>query len=449
MAQWRIDQHEWKQPHNVTLFEAMMLADQHGNIINGANPSGTAVDAFGRMRTSSPLTLFDSSHRYRDNGLWSTSNTANTTYTHSTNQGLVNLSLPTTANAEIIRETTKVFSYQPGKSLFVISTFVPEPPKTNLRQRVGYFGAENGIYYEMDGANSYFVERSFVTGSLVETRVAQANWNVDNLLGPTVNDVVQHGIPGPCPSNILLDHTKAQIFWMDIEWLGLGSVRCGFVIDGKLIHCHTFNHANRIASTYITTASLPLRYEIKNTGVTANNSTLGQVCSTVISEGGYELRGLQQSISTPVNSPIDLPTAGTFYNVISIRLKTSPNRLDAIVILTALSVLGITNNANYNWQVRASGTSSGGTWTSAGDDSAIEYKIDGGTYTGGRILASGFTNGSNQGATPVDILKEALFTFQLERNGITGTPYELSLVAAASTDGADVLASFDWEEISR
>lgn len=448
MAQWRVDQHEWKQPHNVTLFETMMLADQHGNIVNGANPSGVAVDAFGRMRMSTPLTLFDSTHRYRDNNLWFTSNTTGATYTHNTNQGLVNLNLPTTANAEIIRETTKVFAYQPGKSLFVLNTFVPAAPKPNLRQRIGYFGAQNGVYYEMDGANSYFVERSFVTGELVETRIAQADWNADNLLGPTVNDVVNHGVPGPCPSNILLDHSKAQIFWMDIEWLGLGTVRCGFVIDGKLIHCHSFHHANRIASTYITTASLPLRYEIKNTDTTANNSTLGQVCSTVISEGGYELRGLQQAIGIPINTPRTLGTAGTFYPVIGLRLKASPDRLDAIVILTALSVMPISTGA-YNWQVRASGTINGGSWDDAGVDSAVQYNITGTSQSGGRILASGFFSASNQGTTQIDILKEALFKFQLERNGLTNTPLELSLVVASNSSDDTVVASLDWEEITR
>jgi hypothetical protein len=114
--------------------------------------------------------------------------------------------------------------------------------------------------------------------------------------------------------------------------------------------------------------------------------------------------------------------------------------------------LGITNNATYNWQVRASGTSNGGTWTDAGLDSAVEYKIGGGTYTGGRILASGYMYGSNQGSTSVDILKEALFKFQLERdalNGTPGTPYELSVVAVTNSNGADIHASMDWEEISR
>jgi hypothetical protein len=216
-----------------------------------------------------------------------------------------------------------------------------------------------------------------------------------------------------------------------------------------MIPAHIFHNDNVNLVPYMTTASLPIRYEIKNTGVTTSNSTLKQICSTVISEGGYELYGTQQAVQTPVTSPVDLPSAGTYYPIISLRLKTSPNRLDAIAILTALSILGLTNNAFYNWQVRSNATTTGGTWTSAGDNSAVEYKIDGGTITGGRVLASGFTGASNQSAQPVDILKEALFKFQLERNALTNTPFELTLCAASSVSGADVYASMDWEEITR
>jgi hypothetical protein len=397
-----------------------------------------ATDAFGRLRTSSPLTLFDSSHRYKDNNLWSGLVVGTgSTVGFVTAQGLVNISIGTTAGCSAIRETTKVFSYQPGKSLQVLNTFVMNPAKANLRQRVGYYGADNGMYLELDGDTLYFVERSLSLGTT--TRVAQEDWNIDTMLGAGHLN----------PSGITLDISKAQILWMDIEWLGLGTVRLGFVVDGKFIHCHSFHHANLITSTYITTASLPLRYEIANTGITTSSSTLKQVCSSVISEGGYELRGIQQAVGTPVQTPVDLTTAGTYYTVVSIRLKATPNRLDAIIIMTALSILGITNNATYNWQVRASGTSSGATWTDAGVDSAVEYKIGGGTYTGGRILASGYTYGSNQGSSSVDILKEALFKFQLERDALTGTPYELSIVCASDANGADIHASMDWEEISR
>ena len=423
-------------------YEVVKVLNPDDQVLNVAitspltgNPTA-ATDAFGRLRVSNPFTLFDSSHRYRDNGLWNSNTATGGTVTFQASQGLVDLAVTTTSGSLVYRETTKVFSYQPGKSLLVLNTFVMAPAKTGLRQRVGYFGADNGMYIELNNSTLSFVERSISSGSFSETRVTQANWNIDKM-------------DGTGPSQIVLDITKAQILWMDIEWLGLGSVRMGFVIDGKFIPCHVFHHANLISSTYISTASLPLRYEIENTGTTASNSTLKQVCSSVLSEGGYELRGAQQSIQTPIGSPRDLTTAITYYPVASIRLKASPNRLDAIIILTALSILGITNNANYSWRVVASGTTTGGTWTSAAVDSSVEYNITGTSFTGGRILASGFLNGSNQGSTPVDILKEALFSFQLERNAFTSTPFELTLSAAADTNGADIYASLDWEEISR
>ena len=399
-------------------------------------PCQDQYDAFGRLRISQPLTLFDSSHRYRDNNLW-TGLVVGTGVTVGfvTTQGLVQIGIGTTAGCSVIRETTKVFSYQPGKSLEVMNTFVMNPKKTNLRQRVGYFGADNGIYFEVDGNTVNFVERSIVSGMMSETHVAQSQWLYD-------------AMDGTGPSGITLDTSQAQIFWMDIEWLGVGTVRVGFVIDGQFIHCHSFHHANLIQSTYITTASLPLRYEIANTGITTSSSILKQVCSTVISEGGYELRGLQQAISIPIDSPRTLGTAGTFYPVIGLRLKTSPNRLDAIVILTALSIMPITTG-NFNWQMRASGTTTGGSWVSAATDSAVEYNITGTSYTDGRILASGFFNASYLSASQVDILKEALFKFQLERNGLTSTPYELTLVVASSGANDTVVASMDWEEISR
>ena len=396
-------------------------------------PAGVAADAFGRLRVVNPLTLFDSSHRYHDNGLWTTSSGTGGTTSFDANAGLVTMNVTTTSGSEVIRETTKCFSYQPGKSLLTMSTFVMNAAKTGLRQRVGYYGASNGMYLELSGTTLSFVERSSSTGSLVETKVAQANWNVDKL-------------DGTGSSGITLDMTKAQILWMDIEWLGLGTVRLGFVINGVFIHCHSFHHANFITSTYITTASLPLRYEITNTATTASSSTLKQVCSTVLSEGGYELRGLQQSIGTSITSPYSLTTGGTFYPVVSLRLKATA--LDAIVILTALSLLGV-SSTNYIWRVVASATTTGGSWVSAGSLSSVEYNLTGTATSGGRVLAQGYFASSNQTTATIDILKEALFKFQLERDGLTSTPYELSLVISAAAGTSTAHASMDWEEISR
>lgn len=401
-----------------------------GNITNA---NSMAIDAFGRQRVSNPLTLFDSSHRYKDNGLWSTSTASGGAAIFSPNEGLVNLNVNTTNGSQVLRETTKVFSYQPGKSLLVFNTFVMAPAQSNLRQRVGYFGTDNGIYFQLNNQTSSFVERSLVTGLVTETVVNQSAWNVDTL-------------DGTGPSGVVLDITKAQIMFMDIEWLGEGTVRVGFIIDGVFLLCHKFNHANYIVSTYITTASLPLRYEITNTGVTANSSTLKQVCSTVISEGGYELRGAQQAVGTPITAPTSLAVAGTYYPIVSIKLRAGYQ--DAVVILTALSIMGVATGI-YNWKVVANGTTSGGAWVPAGVNSAVEYNITGTSFAGGRTLASGFLTSSTQASVSLDILKEALFSFQLERDSFTGTSYELSLIVAASTNTELIYSSMDWEEVSR
>jgi hypothetical protein len=393
------------------------------------------IDAFGRLRVSTPFTLFDSSHRFADNGLWSTSTATSGTATFNASQGLMDLDVTTASGSEVIRETTKVFSYQPGKSLLVLNTFVMSPAKTNLKQRVGYYGTNNGYYLEQNNSSVSFVERSFVTGAVANTPVAQASWNVDPM-------------DGSGPSGITLNLEKAQILFMDLEWLGVGTVRMGFVIDGNFHVCHRFNHANLIASTYITTASLPIRYEITNTGVTTGASTLKQICSSVLSEGGYELRGSQQAVGTPITTAKTLGSAGTYVPIVSIRLKSA--RLDGIAVPTAISAVGNTS-ANYNWQIVIGGTTTGGTWTSAGTNSCVDYNLGGTSFsfTGARVIASGYFTATASTSVSVDILRAALLSTQLERNGLTGVASEFTLVLAAGTNGESVFASIDWEEISR
>lgn len=400
--------------------------------------SGTvSADAFGRLRVSNPYTLFDSSHRYTDNGQWVESTTSGGSSSMNSDEGLIDMTVTTASGAQVLRETKRVFNYQPGKSLLPILSFNFASTKTNLRQRIGYFGAENGFYLEQDGTGEpSLVKRSSVTGSTVETKVSQSDWNIDQLDGTGL-------------SGLTLDLTKVQILWFDLEWLGSGTVRCGFIIDGAFIHCHSFHHANETVGTYITTATLPVRIEITNLGVTASSSTLKQICATILSEGGYELRGQSAEAKLPIASPRDLAVASTTYPVISIRLKS--NRLDGVVILDSLNVLGTTNNANYCWEIVQGGSTTGGSWVSVDPSSLVEYNITATGYSldGGEVLTAGYAVGSNQGST-VSVLDRAnLFEFQLERNSFTSTPYELILVASTDNAGADVLASLGWQETTR
>ncbi len=416
-----------------TLFEVVMLSDQYGNLVGPANPSGVAVDAFGRARVSQPVTLFDSFNRYQQNGGFSTSNTVTANTQYDANSSTVLLNVDTTSGAKVIHETKRVFAYQPGKSLQILNTFVMNPPKAGLRQRVGYFGANNGIYLEQSNNTISFVLRSRSTGATIDTPVNQADWNYDPL-------------DGTGPSLKTLDLTKSQIFWTDIEWLGVGSVRCGFVIDGQLIHCHSFHHANILDRTYMTTACLPVRYEIENTIATANTSTLKRICTSVISEGGYELRGRPRSAgSASANTLYDLPTLGTFYPVMSIRLKS--DRQDAIAIPKNFNILGVGNNTRIHYKLVQDATVSGGLWISAGSDSSVEYNANATSYTGGTVVTQGFLGITNQ-STASASLDSDKFKLQLERDGLTGTSATFTILAAGAANGDDVLSAIDWEEVT-
>jgi hypothetical protein len=419
-------------PSNKTIHEVVMLSDK-------ITASGTAGDAFSRFRISNPFTLFDSQNRHFENSKWATSNTASSNTEYKTNESSVYLNVGTGSGNKVIRETTKVFAYQPGKSLLVLNSFVMNEQKTNLRQRVGYFSEQNGVYFENDGTGNYFVLRSFVSGSVVNTRVAQANWNGDKFNG-TGYSAQNSGIEYQNGINI----TKGNILWMDIEWLGVGDVRCGFVVDGKFVIAHTFHNDNVSTAAYMTTACLPLRYEIENTGVTQSASTLKQICSSVISEGGYELYGRPRTVGLQPTPGVSLATAGTYYPLLSIRLN--PDYPDSIVVPKHLDILPI-SASNYRYKIIQNATLTGATWANVSSDSTVQY--DSNTLTiisGGVDLHSAYITSTNQAKGTVSFA-DSIFRFQLERNRLANTTTPLTIAITSSTNSCNCAGSLSWEEV--
>jgi hypothetical protein len=402
--------------------EYVRIKEGQGNV----NLYGTALDAFGRIRVSQPFTLFDSSHHYADNGLFDTATTGTGSTSHNANTSTVSLTVGTASGDEVIRETKRVFVYQPGKSLLILNTFVMNAAKTGLRQRVGFFGANNGIFIELDGTTVNLVERSYVTGSIAETKVAQANWNGDKLNGTG-------------ESGLTLDLTKAQIFWIDIEWLGAGSSRCGFIINGKYYLAHTFHHANIIGNVYLSTATLPIRYEITNTATTASSSTLSQICSTVLSEGGFERKVAPLVIRmTGVTS-----VATSFEPLITMRLAS--DRLDAAILLNKYSVTTI-NNALYEIALIRNATLTGASYNTT-DFSNIDYDVTATALTGGTILRSDYVNNTNQASSQLDVNGSYNFGLQLGRT-IAGVSDTFTIAARVTSGSADVVATLEFYDIT-
>jgi hypothetical protein len=361
------------------------------------NPSwvtfgGTNVDAFGRLRVSNPFTLFDSQSRFDADKHYSFVTQTGGTTSFNTNQSSIAMNVTTTSNSTAVAQTFRVFPYQPGKSILIYQTFVMNAAKTNLRQRVGYFSAYNGVYLEQGPNGVTFVIRTYTSGSVDDSRyVAQANWNGDKLNGTG-------------PSGITLDLTKTQILFFDIEWLGVGNVRCGFIINGQYVVCHTFQNANQSTSTrvYMQTATLPLRYEISNTGATASNSSMTMICSTVISEGGYE-QVTAQNIARPSGNGVTISnnTGLTFTPLVSCRVNST---YFGAVIVPAIVNFAATSSGTYEVVMIRNGTLTGATWA-AGPISSSMVDVDTAatavTSTADNIHQADYVVSTNQGSVPI------------------------------------------------
>lgn len=386
-------------------------------------------DLFGRLKVAEPFTLFDSSHRYQSDGDFSDEITGTASATHLPNESSVALAVGSDSGDELTRESKRVFPYQPGKSLQVMQTFVMNYPEANLRQRVGYFSRQNGVYFEVDGTDVNIVKRTYITGSVVETRVAQDDWNRDTF-------------DGTGPSGITLDVSKAQILATEYEWLGVGSVRVGFVIDGNFITAHQFNHANVIESVYMTTATLPVRLEITNTGETSGTSTLKHICTTVISNGGY-------TPSAAVESAIrntDLSVGTTSLPVAAIRLKSG--RTDAVILPNEVSVV-TTDAGYYEWSIVKNPTLTGGTWVTSTNGN-VEYNITATGVSGGTRIRGGFVSASNQaGSIATALGGPGNFELQLGRTNASSPVSDVYvLIVRTVTSTGSVIGNLSWQDLT-
>ncbi len=425
--------HPW-EPNLSDLHHAMQY-DVLGRPILRTTLGPTATDAFGRFRTSEPFTLFDNSSKYYDNvdGFVNFTASGGTTQ-HNSNSSALAMTVDGSNGSKVYRESTRAFAYQPGKSLLVLETFCMAQSRAGLRQRVGYFDTENGFYLEQDGTNVYFVRRSSSSGSLQTTRIAKEDWNISKLDGTDADKIV-------------LDLATSQILYINLEWLGVGSVTMGFVINGQFIPCHRWDHANNagITTTYMGTARLPIRYEIENTSATGVSDTLKFICQSVISEGGYELIGRPRVIGHNITAPRTTNQAqvNTAVPMISIRLKAGRN--NAIVVPTNFSFAPLTG-ANYQYFIIQQAITTGGEWQDTGTTSSVEYNLTPTSYTNGRLIDEGYVIATNQ-ASIAPSLAGFPFKFQLERNTFTGVNYEFLIAVTTTTNSTQQCWAIGWDEL--
>jgi len=386
------------------------------------------IDAFDRIRVSTPETIFDSKQIFDNLPLfWDDQEVSGTgtssTYTKA--KACTNIAVSANTAGKRVRQTFMRFNYQPGKSQLILMTTRLTTSGTGIKASVGQFDDNNGIFFTSDNGVLKVVIRSSTSGSAVDREVTQSNFNIDTM-------------DGNGPSGITIDPTKTQILIFDYEWLGVGRVRMGFVIDGIIHYCHNFNNTNNMDVVYMSTPNLPLRYEIENDG-TGGAADIDHICCTVMSEGGTNKLGVLRHYNSPSLSALG---SGTSYISMAGRLKTT--HFGANIELENISVIASSTNDFCKWELWAGGTYSGTLNYVDFQNSAVQIADGAKTVIHNRdgiLIDGGFFTSSLPSANQVpNALKLG--------SSIDDTPQEFYFVVTPITNNITVESAITWRELN-
>jgi hypothetical protein len=344
----------------------------------------------------------------------------------------------TNASGEFVcRQTFQTFNYQTGKSQIVFLTFTNLTPETNIVKRVGYFSSGTTTPFDSTKDGMWLESSSDDVKIIVSRRgtevfnVSQSNWD--------------DPMDGTGESGVTIDWSKSQILMIDFEWLGVGRVRFGFYGNGIINYCHEIKNINSLTAPYMVNPNLPIRFEISST---SGSGSLVQICSSIISEGGYNPIGKPFSASNGITT---IQISNTETPLLSI--KGISTYYHQNIIPTGISILDTNNNTFMLYRIRIfkSPASDPGTfsWTNVNNNSVVRY-AQGGTgvnFNGSIIVDEGYVYGGKGNIlfnSLTDVFNSIFqITSDIDNNSdiiiITGQSF------ASSTP--NVVASITWQEV--
>jgi len=398
---------------------------------------GPNLDAFSRLRVSEAVTLFDFQSQYGDLDLLWEKSTSGGSVSNNLDEPSVSISNGGTSDENYaIRQTKIYYRYQPGYSQFILNSFVLGEAVSNVNKYIGYYDGYNGIFLKYNNSGTYFVKRSSSIGSTVDYEVHQNDWNLDRF-------------DGTGPSGIIIDFTKTQIMIIDFQWLGVGRVRIGFDIDGILYYAHQFLNANNLQLPYMATANLPIRMEIENVGTAGSETELKHICSSIISEGGFDVnRGLQFSANTGTGSV----AVTTRQPILSLRAATTgPNSVinTGEIIFKNADIVATTNTCLY--EIVLNGTLTGASFSKFNSDySVAEIDTDASAISEGLVIDSGYvtadTGGFFTGGSSSFVNADIFRKLPIMYTQLNGEQNVLSIVITAVTGTSNVNTAISWQE---
>jgi hypothetical protein len=330
------------------------------------SPSSPLLDAFQRNRVSEPRNLFDASFYYGLQTSVFDSTVANSaTITHNNNKKVAILSTANVANSSVIMQSFYRMKYHAARSNMIVISGNFGTGVSGVTKRIGQFDASNGYFLEITSAGVYFVIRSKVSGVVVDNKILQANWNLNTLAA--------------------LNISKQNILFIDYQWLGSGTCRFGFVIDGQIIYCHAFHHANILSTLYSQTATLPVRGEVAGQGV----ASMEIACMAVVSEGNDTPDGILRTVYTGT-TPRTISGTTANFPLLSFRKKTA--NFDVIAILKSINVF-MGSSDDILLKLIKNPALTAASWVNAGG--FCEFDKSATSYTGGFEIVSSYLRGSS------------------------------------------------------
>lgn len=383
-----------------------------------------SLTAFGRIKTSIPSIIFEANFVENERAdLFDRDLTGSATITRNTNKKHMELATTTASGDKVILRTFRYIKYTPGQSDGVVLV-QHLSPKANVVQTAKLGDDNDGLFFRANGTGFEVGILSSISGSPVETIVTQANFNIDKL-------------DGTGASGKTIDLTKTQIFFLDFQWLGAGSVRYGVFIDGNLIIFHQQDHANIIdESKYMRTASLPISWEIENTGTVASATTMEVSCCSVISEGVVNAPVQRASVTNQTSKSLN--ANGDYAHLISIRIGAGFDIGNLKPLL--FNVLAATPDAMLA-QLIIGGTITGGTWTQTKASSISDYNVTATAFSGGEVISETLV-----GQEARSVLDSGSVDVYIGRY-ISGASQTLTLQAKTLGNHAEVHGSVSWEEV--
>ena len=403
------------------------------------NPS-SLVDSFGRGRVSEPKIFFNSDFAYDANPLWFVSSITGTgSFAKTVGESSVTLSTGGTASGVgVAYQTKQYFRYEPGKGRLCLLSGLLGAQITNVRSRFGNFDANNGAFFEMDGTlGPSIVLRSNVSGSVVDTKITQSEWNIDPMNGAG-------------PSGVNVNFANMTIFWLEENCSGVGCVRYGFVVNGVVQACHEIYSDNKTTVLGTNTLSLPLRQEIYNTGSASGINTSKIVIMALSNEGGGDIiPSYIHYVAT--NGPNFLTVGTTPVPILSVQPKLlfagQTNRIHFI-----LDKFGVwTSGATVHFYLLYNATLTGANFVSVDPTSSTNLDTSATAVSGGTEIHASYAVPGNNPEIEDNLKDSVVLPFTLDINGAnpdTWTIVAQALPASAAATCTATLTSASWQAVA-